>query len=102
MFLTSCNLKTCYKNVLIAVIAVARHYQRELLNLLPTGLYPFYMLKTAIETLEKVVKCVQSYIKDTKKTANDVVLVSSLLTLYIALVNSIEFEQLNAGWAEPF
>ena len=42
-------------------------------------------------------KCVQSYIKDTKKTSNDAVLVSSLLTLYIALVNSIEFEQLNAG-----
>ena len=34
-------------------------------------------------------------------TSNDVVLVSLLLTLYIVLVNSIEFEQVNAGWAEP-
>ena len=39
-------------------------------------------------------------IKDTKKTSNDVVLVSLLLTLYIVLVNSIECEQVNAGWAE--
>ena len=33
--------------------------------------------------------------------SNDVVLVSLLLTLYIALVNSIEFEQVNACKAEP-
>ena len=32
-----------------------------------------------------------------KKTSNDVVLVILLLTLYIVLVNSIEFEQVNAG-----
>ena len=40
-------------------------------------------------------------IKDTKKTSNDVVLLSLLLTLYIVLVNSIELEHVNAGWAEP-
>ena len=40
-------------------------------------------------------------IKDTKKTSNDVVLMSLLLILYIVLVNSIECEQVNAGWAEP-
>ena len=33
--------------------------------------------------------------------SNDVVLVSLLLTLYTVLVNSIEFEQVNASWAEP-
>ena len=32
---------------------------------------------------------------------NNVVLVSLLLTLHIVLVNSIECEQVNAGWAEP-
>ena len=31
----------------------------------------------------------------------DVGLVSLLLILYIVLVNSIEFEQVNSGWAEP-
>ena len=36
-------------------------------------------------------------IKDTKKTSNDVVLLSLLLTLYIVLVNSIELEHVNAG-----
>ena len=36
-------------------------------------------------------------IKDTKKTLNDVVLMSLLLILYIVLVNSIECEQVNAG-----
>ena len=35
--------------------------------------------------------------KDTKKMPNDVILVSLLSTLYIVLVNSIEFEQVNAG-----
>ena len=30
----------CYKNVLNAVIAVARHYQREISNLLPIGHLP--------------------------------------------------------------
>ena len=39
--------------------------------------------------------------KDTKKTSNDVVQVSLLLILYIALVNSVECEQVNAGSAEP-
>ena len=34
-------------------------------------------------------------------TPNDIALVSLLLTLYIALVNSIEWEQVNANWAEP-
>ena len=33
--------------------------------------------------------------------SNDVVLVSLLLTFYIVLGNSIECEQVNAGWAEP-
>ena len=36
-------------------------------------------------------------ITDTKKTSNDVVLLSLLLTLYIVLVNSIELEHVNAG-----
>ena len=40
IFLTPCNLTTCYKNILIAVIAVARHYQRELSNLPPIGHFP--------------------------------------------------------------
>ena len=40
-------------------------------------------------------------IKDTKKASNDIVLVSLLLTLYSVQVNSIEFKQANAGWAEP-
>ena len=35
--------------------------------------------------------------KDTKNTSNDVILVLLLLTLYIVLVNSIEFEQVNSG-----
>ena len=34
------DLTTCYKNDLIAIIAVARHYQRELLKLLPIGHLP--------------------------------------------------------------
>ena len=38
-------------------------------------------------------------IKGTKNTSKDVVLVSLLLTLNIVLVNSIGFEQVNAGWA---
>ena len=39
--------------------------------------------------------------KDAKKTSNDVVPVSLLLTFYIVLfINSTEFEQVNAGWAE--
>ena len=37
--------------------------------------------------------------KGTKKTSNDVVLTSLLLTLYIVLVNSIELEQVNSGYA---
>ena len=37
--------------------------------------------------------------KDTKKTSNDVVLTSLLLTLYIVLVNSIELEQVISGCA---
>ena len=40
-------------------------------------------------------------IKDTKKMSSDVVLVSLLLILYIVLVNSIGFKQVNTGWAEP-
>ena len=36
----TCNLTTCYKNVLIAVITVAHHYQRELSNLLSIGYLP--------------------------------------------------------------
>ena len=39
-------------------------------------------------------------IKNTKKTSNDVILVPLLVTLYIVLVNSIEFEQPIAGRAE--
>ena len=35
-----CNLTTCYKNLLIAVITVARYYQRELLNLPAIGHLP--------------------------------------------------------------
>ena len=38
MFLTSCDLATCYRFFLIAVITVARHYKRELSNL-PTVAY---------------------------------------------------------------
>ena len=34
MFYNILNFTTCHKNVLIAAIVVARHYQRELLNLL--------------------------------------------------------------------
>ena len=33
--------------------------------------------------------------------SNDVVLVSLLFTLFIALVDSIEFEEKNVGWEEP-
>ena len=33
--------------------------------------------------------------------SNDVVLVSLFLTMYTVLVNSIEFEQVNGGLAEP-
>ena len=55
----------------------------------------FTCSNSAIETLEQGVKFVN--IKDTKKTSNDAVQVSLLLTLYIILVNSIEFEQVNAG-----
>ena len=40
-----------HKNVLIAVIAAARHYQRELSNLLPTGHLPAQSLW--FEILEK-------------------------------------------------
>ena len=51
LLLTSCNLTTCYKNVLIAVIAVVRHYQQELSNLL--YYWVFTCLNSAIETLEQ-------------------------------------------------
>ena len=58
---------TCYKNVLIAVIAVARQYQRELSNLLPIGHLPtsqshraFTCLsKSMIEIVEQGVKSAQ-------------------------------------------
>ena len=33
--------------------------------------------------------------------SNDIALGSLLLTLHIVLVDFIEFEQANAGWAEP-
>ena len=39
-FLTSCNLTTCYNIYLIAVIAVANHYQQELSTLSATGHLP--------------------------------------------------------------
>ena len=45
-----------YKNVLIAVIAAAHYYQRELSNLLPRIIKPS---KSAIETLEQGLKSVQ-------------------------------------------
>ena len=45
-----------YKNVLIAVIAAAHYYQRELSNLLPRIIKPS---KSAIETLEQGLKPVQ-------------------------------------------
>ena len=86
--MTSCNL-TCYKNVLIAVKAVARHYQRELSNHLP-------IVKSTIETLEQGVLCKVDK-KDTRKMSNDIILVHLFLNLYIVLVNSIEFEQVSAG-----
>ena len=50
-----------------------------------------YLLNAAIETLEQGVKSVQSQHK------RHLVLVSLLLTLYIVLVNSIEFEQVKPG-----
>ena len=40
--------------------------------------------------------------KNIKKTSNDIVLISLLLTLYIVLVNSVEFEQVNAGRVKRF
>ena len=60
----------------------------------------FACSKSAIETLEQGVKLVKVNIKETKKTSNDTLLVSLLLTFYIALGNSTEFEQVNAGCAE--
>ena len=40
--------------------------------------------------------------KNMKKTSNDIVLISLLLPLYIVLVNSVEFEQVNAGRVKRF
>ena len=62
--------------------------------------WAFTCSKSAIETLEQGVEFVKVNIKETKKTSNDAFLESLLLTFYIALVNSTEFEQVNAGCAE--
>ena len=36
----TCILTTCYKHILIAVIALARHYQQELSKFPPIGYLP--------------------------------------------------------------
>ena len=56
---------------------------------------PTRIIEPSIYALDIYLLKFKVNIKDTKKTSNDVVLVSLLLTLYIVLVNAIEFEQVN-------
>ena len=63
----------------------------------PSTQWVFTCSKLPIETVEQGVKSFKVNIKDTQKMSNDVALVSLLRTLYIVLVNSVEFEKVNGS-----